>query len=183
MNIVLNHAKISNINFSGANLSGAELIAVDFSGALGSLSFDINPDSNLGSMDDPFKLDISPTIIRRYSIYEYIFQFMGAMKGINIFNLLSFANFSDANLTGANLSKSLLINMKSLKALMLNQKTKFDDSLTDMPELIEYIRKNRILNSAPKLIQNREELRKELLLRYDSEDHIRRIVESSRIAN
>jgi hypothetical protein len=150
---------------------------------LGSLSFDINPDSNLGSMDDPFKLDISPTIIRRYSIYEYIFQFMGAMKGINIFNLLSFANFSDANLTGANLSKSLLINMKSLKALMLNQKTKFDDSLTDMPELIEYIRKNRILNSAPKLIQNREELRKELLLRYDSEDHIRRIVESSRIVN
>jgi hypothetical protein len=162
----LSGAKFSDAILFGAKLSDADLSHADLSGA------------RLSDAD----------------------LFHAGLSGANLFHAgLSGANLSGANLSAANLSaanlsaasigdadfsgtdasSSLLIIVEGFENLKVDQYTKFDELLTDMPELIAYLKKNYKGVDAI-LVNDKQDLIDKLKRRGHSDDFIKMTVGKSR---
>jgi uncharacterized protein YjbI with pentapeptide repeats len=164
---------LSVANLSAADLSEADLTGADLSGAMlpqAKLSGAMLPQAKLsGAMLPQAKLfganltgaDLSGAMLRRANLSAA--NLSGAdLTGADLTGaMLHQANLSAANLTGAKLSDTVIINCIFSKVIV-DTHTDFFNALIDNPDFLKHLREKGSQN-IPNDINNKQELRKELL--------------------
>ena len=145
----LPNAKLFQADLSFAKLSGADLFQADLSGA--DLRY-----ANLSGADS----DLSNANLSNANL-------SGADSDLSNANLsnanLSGADLSEAKLSGANLTNSVIISSQNYESLKLNEKTNFADAITNDTKFIYCI--GKFSENIPEIVNNRKDLKSKLKLR------------------
>ncbi len=88
--------------------------------------------------------------------------------------------FPSINLSRANLSGALLLNISDIKYFQVDHSTSFSNSLTDDEDLIDFLRKTISLEKLPILAKSKDEIIKELKNREYSFEKIEELVKQSK---